>query len=73
MKMPFGFNHKEEQSEEAEGTYYAKCLGGSLEIEQPQNLLIFIYPDRIFLERFRITIHYSSMTEVQLIDPRNAG
>lgn len=71
--MPFGFNHKEEQSEEAEGTYYAKCLGGSLEIEQPQNLLIFIYPDRIFLERFRITIHYSSMTEVQLIDPRNAG
>jgi hypothetical protein len=73
LKMSFGFNHDDEQIEEAEGTYYAKCLGGSLELGQPQSLLIFIYPDRIFLDRFRITIHYSSMTEVQMIDPRNEG
>jgi len=73
LKMPFGFNHNDGQIEEAEGTYYANCLGGSLELEKPQSLLIFIYPDRIFLESFRITIHYSSMTEVQLIDPRNEG
>lgn len=71
LKMSFGFN--QEQIEEAEGTYYAKCLGGSLELRQPQSLLIFIYPDRIFLDRFRITIHYSSMTEVQMIDPHNEG
>src|SRR6476659_11246007 len=73
LKMPFGFNHNDGQIEEAEGTYYANCLGGSLELEKPQSLLIFIYPDRIFLESFRITIHYSSMIEVQLIDPRNEG
>ena len=71
LKMSFGFNR--EQIEEAEGTYYAKCLGGSLELGQPQSLLIFIYPDRIFLDRFRITIHYSSITEVQMIDPCNEG
>ena len=42
LKMSFGFNHDDEQIEEAEGTYYAKCLGGSLELGQPQSLLIFI-------------------------------
>lgn len=71
LKMSFGFNH--EQIEEAEGTYYAKCLGGSLELGHPESLLIFIYPDRIFLDHFRITIHYSSMTDVQMIDPHNEG
>lgn len=73
LKMPFRFNLNDGQIEEAEGTYYANCLGGSLELEKPRSLMIFIYPDRIFLESFRITIHYSSMTEVQLIDPRNEG
>jgi hypothetical protein len=73
LKMSPGFNHEDEQIEEAEGTYCAKCLGGSLELVQPQSLLIFIYPDRIFLDRFKITVPYSSMTEVQMVDPRNEG
>ena len=73
LKMSFGFNHDAEQIEEAKGTYFAKCLGGSLELGHPESLLIFIYPDRIFLDRYGTTIHYSSMTEVQMIDPCNEG
>ena len=60
------------KGEEAEWTYYAKYLGGTTNLEKPQNGLVYIYPDRIYIEQIRTTIPYSSMSNVETTDERKA-
>lgn len=69
MKFPFG---PDQPGEKAEGTYYAKCLGGTTILEKPRSGLVFFYPDRIYIEQIRTTIPYSSMTNVETTDERKA-
>ena len=56
------------KGEKAEGTYYAKCLGGTINLEKPRNGLVYIYPDRIYIEQIRTTIPYSSMSNVETME-----
>src|SRR6476619_1363580 len=60
------------KGERAEGTYYAKCLGGTTNLGKPLNGLVYIYPDRIYIEQIRTTIPYSSMSNVETTDERKA-
>jgi hypothetical protein len=47
-------------------------FGGTTNLEKARNGLVYIYPDRIYIEQIRTTIPYSSMTNVETTDQRKA-
>jgi hypothetical protein len=61
------------KKEKPEVIYYSKLMGSSTHnLSEPQNVYVFIFPDKIVLDPLGDAIRYSSIVSIENIDERQA-